>query len=117
MKFFSGNRPTASLLVMLTAVLLLAQTAMYGQATGNVTGIVADTTGAVIPRATVVLTDQETGITRSTVSNGDGVFAFAAVPPSTAYKFEVTAPNFKSWESQPFPVRPGDHLPFTDIKM
>ncbi len=57
MKFFSGNRPTASLLVMLTAVLLLAPMALYGQATGIVTGVVADTTGAVIPKAAVVLTD------------------------------------------------------------
>src|ERR1700735_5739487 len=66
MKFFSGNRPTtASLLVMLTAVLLLAQTALHGQATGNVTGVVADTTGGVIPKATVILADPAGGGKRS----------------------------------------------------
>jgi hypothetical protein len=117
MKFFSGNRPTASLLVMLTAVLLLAQTALYGQATGNVTGVVADTTGAVIPKATVALTDLQTGIKRTTTSNGDGAFAFASVIPGLSYQITVTAENFDPWQSQPFPVRSGDQLSYSDIKM
>ena len=117
MKFFSGNRPTASLLVILTAVLLLAQMALYGQATGNVTGVVADTTGAVIPKATVVLTDLASGIKRTTTSNGDGAFAFAGVTPDLSYQITVTAENFDSWQSQPFPVRAGDQLSYTDIKM
>jgi len=117
MKFFSGNRPTASLLVMLTAVILLAQTAVYGQATGNVTGVVADTTGAVIPKATVVLTDQETGTKRTATSNGGGDFAFASVIPGLSYQLTVTAENFTSWQSQPFPVRGGDQLSYTDIRL
>jgi hypothetical protein len=86
MKFFSGNRPTASLLVILTAVLLLAPMALYGQATGNVTGVVADTTGAVIPKAAVVLTDIASGIKRTTTSNSDGAFAFAGVTPDLSYQ-------------------------------
>ena len=117
MKFFSGNRPTASLLVMLTAMLLLAQTALHGQATGNVTGIVADTTGAVIPKAAVVLTDLATGIKHTTTSNSDGAFAFAGVIPDTSYRLDVSAPNFQPWESQPFAVRSGDQLSYTDIHM
>jgi hypothetical protein len=117
MKFFSGKRPTASLLVMLTTVLLLAQTALHGQATGNVTGIVADSTGAVIPKATVVLTDIASGIKRTTTSNGDGDFAFASVIPGLSYQLTVTAENFDPWQSQPFPVRAGDQLNYSDIKM
>ncbi len=117
MKFFSGNRPTASLLVVLTAVLLLAQTALYGQATGDVTGIVADTTGAVIPKATVVLADLATGIKRTTSSNGSGAFAFGGVIPDTSYRLDVSSANFESWESQPFPVRAGDQLSYTDIRL
>jgi hypothetical protein len=117
MKFFSRIRPTASLLVMLTAVLLLARTPLYGQATGNVTGLVEDTTGAVIAKATVVLTDQATGIKRTATSNDEGAFAFAGVLPGQNYKITVTAPDFETWESQPFPVRPGDQLSKTDIRM
>jgi hypothetical protein len=114
MKFFSGNRPTASLLVMLTAVLLLAQTAVYGQATGNVTGVVMDTTGAAIPKATVVLADLASGIKRTLTSNSEGAFAFAGVTPDTNYRLDVSAPNFEPWESQVFAVHAGDQLSYTD---
>jgi Carboxypeptidase regulatory-like domain len=117
MKFFSRIRPTASLLLLLIAVALLTQTRLSGQATGNVTGIVADTTGAVIPKATVTLTNMSTGLTRNTVSNHDGAFAFADILPDPSYKITVTAPNFETWESQPFAVRPGDQLSKTDIRM
>ncbi len=102
---------------MLATVLLLAQTALHGQATGNVTGIVADSTGAVIPKAVVTLTNQATGVARSATSNGDGAFAFASVIPGQTYQIKVTAANFETWQSQPFPVRPGDQLSYTDIKM
>ena len=117
MKFFSGNRPTASLLVMLTAVLLLAQTALYGQATGTVTGVVADTTGASIPKATVSLTDLASGIKRTATSSGDGAFAFAGVIPDLSYQITVSADNFEPWQSQPFAVHAGDKLSYGDIKM
>ena len=117
MKFFSRIRPTASLLVMLAAALLLAQSHLYGQATGEVTGIVKDTSGAVIPKAEIVLLDQTSGEQRSTTSNSDGVFAFAGVTPGTGYKFTVTAANFDPWESQTFAVRAGDHLGYTDIQL
>lgn len=118
MKFFARIRPTASLLVVLIAALLLSQSRAFGQAsTGNVTGVVTDSTGAVIAKATVVLTNLETGIKRTTVSNAEGAFAFASMSPSQSYQFEVSAPSFESWESQPFPLRPGDQLNFRDIKL
>ena len=117
MKFFSGNRPTASLLVMLTAVLLLAQTALHAQATGNVTGVVADTTGAAIPKASVSLTDLASGIKRTEISSSDGTFAFAGVIPDLSYQISVSADNFESWQSQPFAVHAGDKLSYGDIKM
>ncbi len=118
MKHFSGIRPTASLLAIVVAALLLGSSALYGQATGNVTGVVHDTTGASVPKAAVVLTNQETGEKRTTTSNGDGAFAFAGVAPGTSYKFIVTAPNFQPWESQSFAVRAGDQLGWnTDIKL
>ncbi|HEY1255896.1 MAG TPA: carboxypeptidase-like regulatory domain-containing protein, partial [Terracidiphilus sp.] len=117
MELFSRIRPTAFFVVLLIAVLVLTLSPLWGQqATGNVTGVVADKSGALIPKATVVLTDQETGTTRKTVSNNSGAFAFASVLPGTNYKFEVSAENFNSWESQPFAVRPGDQLNY-EVKL
>ncbi|MGD0547625.1 MAG: carboxypeptidase-like regulatory domain-containing protein, partial [Terracidiphilus sp.] len=117
MEFFSRIRPTAWLLALLIAVLMLPQSLLYGQATGNVTGVVADKSGAVIPNATVVLTNGETGATLTKISNREGAFAFASVLPGTSYKLDVSAANFTPWESQPFAVRPGDQLSKTDIKL
>ncbi len=115
MKFFSRIRPTASLLVMLV-LFMAARTALFGQATGSVTGVVEDSTGAVIPKAVVVLTNQVNGSKSSVTSNGVGVFAFSGLTPAT-YIFQVSAQGFESWQSQPFPVHGGDHLDFTDIHM
>ena len=117
MKFFSRIRPIVSLLAALATVLVLTQTALYGQATGNVTGVVADSTGAVIPNATVTLIDQQTGITRSVQSNGEGAFAFAGITPGTNYKISIAASGFEPWESQPFAVRAGDYLNKSDIRL
>jgi hypothetical protein len=116
MKFFSGIRPTASLLVLLSTVLLVAHSALYGQATGNVTGVVEDSTNAVIPKAVIVLTNVGNGVSSSTTSNAVGAFAFAGLTPAT-YSFKITATNFDPWESQPFAVHAGDQLSFTDIRM
>jgi len=116
MRFFSRIRPTASLLVTL-ALFLVAQSALYGQATGNVTGVVEDTTGAVIPKAVVVLTNLANGAQSSTTSNAAGAFAFAGLTPAT-YSFEVTAPGFEPWKTQPFQVHAGDQLGFNnEIRM
>ena len=43
---------------------------------GNLTGTVTDATGAVIPEATVVLTNPSTGLTRTTVSTSNGDYSF-----------------------------------------
>jgi Carboxypeptidase regulatory-like domain len=117
MKLFPTIKPAAFCLALLIAVLLLTQSPLFGQATGNVTGTVADTTGAVIPNATVVLTNTTNGTTRQTTSNGSGVFAFSAVTSSTAYTIKISMPSFKAWQSQPFAVRPGDAINFSDIKL
>jgi hypothetical protein len=118
MKSFFWIRPTAALPVLLFIMLLLLRPPLFGQqTTGSVTGIVADSTGAVIPQATVKLTNQETGTTRTTVSNGVGYFVFASVESSIKYTVRITEANFRTWESQPFALRPGDQINIPDIKM
>jgi Carboxypeptidase regulatory-like domain len=116
MKFFSRIRPTASSLVLLSAMFLLGHTTLYAQATGGVTGAVEDTTGAVVPKAVIVLTNVENGSQTSRTSNSVGAFAFTGLTPAT-YSFKITATNFEPWQSQPFPVHPGPPLNFSDIRM
>ncbi len=66
-----------------------------GQAgTSTVRGTVTDASGAVIPGATVTLTNPATGLTRTQVTTGLGTFSFELVPPGT-YTLEAENKGFK----------------------
>ena len=54
---------------------------LFAQATGTISGRVSDTGGAVIPGATVVVTAEVTNFTRTTTTNEDGFYSFAALQP------------------------------------
>ena len=46
--------------------------------TAQITGVVTDTQGGVLPGATVTITSPETGYTRTAVSNAEGFFSLMA---------------------------------------
>lgn len=118
MTLFTKVRQVAALSGLLMSGLLLWQSpALAQETTGIVTGVVKDATGAIIPQATVVLTDLENKSERKTVSNGSGDFTIASVPSGLKYQVVVSSAGFTNWESQPFPLRPGDQISFTDINL
>jgi len=61
---------------------------------GAISGKVADSTGAAIPVATVVITKNATGVAVSTTSNSDGDFAISTLDPGV-YTVTVTASGFE----------------------
>jgi hypothetical protein len=63
----------------------------------QITGRVADTTGAAIPGATVTVTNTGTNATQSVKANGSGEFSVPALPVGS-YKVKVTATGFASEE-------------------
>jgi hypothetical protein len=71
----------------------------YGQATAGsqITGTVADPSGAVIPGATIVATQTDSGFTRTTVSNANGSFTFPNLLVGP-YRLNVTAAGFSQVE-------------------
>jgi len=69
-------------------------------------GIVADTSGAVIPHAQVKATEVNTGAVRTVQSNADGRFLFSQVNPGS-YRIEVKAAGFGMGESEPTHVSLG----------
>lgn len=118
MMVFPRTRFVATALAVLLAGLLSPLTAARAQeTTGSVTGVVKDATGAIVPGAAVTLTDLQTRSKRKTVSNSEGSFTISAVTSSLQYQVEVSMTGFESWESRPFPLRPGDTVSFTDIKL
>jgi hypothetical protein len=64
---------------------------------GTITGTVSDATGAVVPRATITLTNKTSGDVRRSTSNNDGYFSYSSVPAGQ-YDLLVTASGFKQYE-------------------
>jgi Carboxypeptidase regulatory-like domain len=65
-----------------------AQT-LYGSLIGNVT----DSSGAVVPAATVQVVNTATGFVRETLTNERGIYSFSDLQPGT-YEVRVSAPSF-----------------------
>jgi Carboxypeptidase regulatory-like domain len=78
------------LVVNTTAPLAFGQT----NTTGDVAGLVADSSGAIVPGATLTLTSLATGAARSTTSNSSGEYRFSQLPPGR-YSLSVTASGFE----------------------
>jgi len=62
--------------------------------TTGVRGTVVDQAASVVPGATVRISNEERGFTRSVVTDGNGRYNFASIPPAT-YRLEVEATGFK----------------------
>ena len=115
---FPEFRPAFVCLGLLIAALLLWQPlALAQETTGTVSGLVQDKTGAVIPGAAVVVTNLDNNSERKTVSNSTGEFSVPGITAGLRYQVRVEMPGFSTWQSQPFPLRPGDRIGFTDIRM
>jgi carboxypeptidase family protein/peptidase M24-like protein len=79
-----------------TAVIAALAVAGLAQiTTTGIRGIVRDPSGAVIPSATIKLTDNSTGVEYSTVSSSDGGFLFPNLQFGS-YKLTVTAAGFQT---------------------
>ena len=73
--------------------------AQSGYTTGTVRGQVVDPQGAVIPNATVTVTNPETGAARSVTTKADGSYQVPQLNPGT-YKIEVTVNGFDKLTAQ-----------------
>jgi hypothetical protein len=89
----------ASLLLSCALVVAGTLTAVaYGQSyQGGLRGAIRDSAGAVIAGAQLTLTNSETNVTRTTLTNSDGEYSFANVLPGT-YVLTVTQTGFKKSE-------------------
>jgi hypothetical protein len=77
------------------------------QLTGTLSATVYDTSGAVIPSATITLKNRESGDIRRTESDSQGYFTFTAVQPAT-YSVAVSAKGFTTWELSGIVMNLGD---------
>ncbi|HEY2857124.1 MAG TPA: carboxypeptidase regulatory-like domain-containing protein [Terracidiphilus sp.] len=62
---------------------------------GSVSGTVTDASGAVVPHASITVTNTATGAQRVTTSNADGAFSVTQIPAAD-YSIGVSAPGFNT---------------------
>jgi len=82
-----------TLLVLSVACLLSAEALGQGETTSAIVGEVRDATNAVVPGATVTVTNHETGLKRNAQTDNAGRFNFPQLKPGT-YSVRVEARGF-----------------------
>ncbi|SDF86014.1 TonB-dependent receptor [Terriglobus roseus] len=75
--------------------------------TADVVGTATDVSGAVVPNATVTLTDVNTHLTRTVKAGSGGEYTFTLLNPGT-YSLSVTASGFKTFQITTFNLSAGD---------
>jgi Carboxypeptidase regulatory-like domain len=70
-----------------------------GQGSAQISGVVEDEQGAVLPGATLTLRNQETGVTRTAVTEADGRYRFGALSPGR-YSLKAEVDGFQALEIQ-----------------
>jgi hypothetical protein len=68
--------------------------------TGAIKGTVTDASGAVVPNATVEVTNAGTGVSRSATTQGDGSYVVSLLPLGT-YRIQVQAAGSSQWRFPP----------------
>ena len=89
------HRSAFVLLALLGTIAVIPVQAQLTEAT--LRGVIKDTTGNVLVGAPVVAKNESTEQMRSTVTDGNGAFVIAGLPPGT-YTVSVSATGFKTFE-------------------
>jgi hypothetical protein len=90
------NSMVAISVIAAIVIVSLSTNPAYGQATsGNLAGVVKDSTGAAVPKASITATNESTGVTSTTTSNGAGEFLIQNLPASD-YDLKAAAAGFTS---------------------
>src|SRR4030095_14795353 len=85
----------AVLLVLCLCSAAVPAMAQSQASTGQIAGMVSDSQGAAIAKATVTAKNTQTGLSRSATSNDDGLYAIILLPPGM-YNVTAEASGFAS---------------------
>src|ERR1700686_3457313 len=88
-------------LVFAVACLAPVKTQAQGETTSAIVGQVRDATNAVVPGATVTITNPDTGLKRSAKTDDSGRFNFPQLKPGI-YSIKVEAPGFEPRQNTNF---------------
>jgi hypothetical protein len=98
LRFGSWHGPWGFLALM--CFLTFVSTSAWAQVTsGSLSGVVTDPTGAVVPGATVVVTDADKGYPYPTTTDAVGRYLLTNLLPGT-YNVSVEAKGFKTYKQE-----------------
>src|SRR5258708_33043071 len=89
------HAPREKFLFLLVLVFAFASAAR-AEVGGKITGVVKDQTGSVIAGAAVVVTNTQTGVKLTTITDQEGVFTYPVLSVGQ-YQIDVTLDGFKSY--------------------
>jgi hypothetical protein len=84
--------------------LLLLPAIAWAQDTASLTGTIRDKTGAVLPKAEVIIKNNATGVVREVQSNSSGEYVAAALPPGR-YDITISATGFRKYQAEGVTLR------------
>jgi hypothetical protein len=97
-------------MVLVLLILMGLPGRIFAQVTGTITGTVTDETGAVVPDATITITNMNTGVvTRTLQTTSAGVYVAEALPVGT-YSVNVRAQGFQSATQSNIALNVADRL-------
>ncbi len=91
------------------ALTLLALSAFAQSERGTITGAVHDASGAVVPGASVKITNDATNVKQDTVSNAQGEFTIPSLPPGT-YSVRVEKQGFRPSQERGLTLTAGGNV-------
>jgi outer membrane receptor protein involved in Fe transport len=83
-------------IISLALLFILTNAIFAQQPTATLTGVVTDPNGAVIPGATVTVTNKATNLTRTVTTNNEGVYVIVNLPVGN-YTVNFNSPNFQKF--------------------
>jgi hypothetical protein len=116
-RFFNANesacksRVIFSLLVVLALILCTSLAARAQNFTGSIRGTVTDEQGAAIAGADVMITNIDTGYSRSDKSDKDGAYSFQSLPIGR-YTLNASGQGFKAFQLKDIVLHVNDSLTF-----
>ena len=82
--------------VLAACLLMLVAPARAGANNFDLSGLVTDSSGGVLPGATVTVRNLDTGASRTGVTNAEGRYSFTALPPTGRWTITVELQGFQT---------------------
>ena len=111
--FLRGRKPRYGKACAAAALFLFAIFGFQAPAqvsTGTITGSLADTTGAAVAGAKILVQETNTNFETRTETNSEGLFRVQSLLPGT-YNISFEAPGFKAFVQKGLQLKVGDVLP------